>query len=116
MLFRDLLKRIKEQPQELMFEDVMVLIDSMYDFHPAMFKNGPIINEAGENNGSCKLLSFGLHHHLTKEQVLHCFGQHYREVVANPDGNSHANIRQFIQTGWDGVSFEGEPLTPKDFV
>ncbi len=48
---------------------------------------------------------------LSVEQTLHCFGKYYREEVLNdPDGESHQNIRQFIKNGYTGISFEREVL------
>lgn len=41
-------------------------------------------------------------------------GKFYAEdVLKDPNGDSHANIRNFIKFGWDGVVFEGEALTAK---
>jgi len=49
---------------------------------------------------------------LTNEQTLALFGRYYREdVLGNPNGNDHANIRNFMQTGAQGVRFEKFPLT-----
>ena len=36
--------------------------------------------------------------------------QEYRQVLANPDGEDHANIRAFMRNGWKGIRFDGEPL------
>ena len=45
---------------------------------------------------------------------LQLWGQYYREVLADPDGDSHQNIRNFMKYGWDGVPFEnGIALTKK---
>jgi hypothetical protein len=43
------------------------------------------------------------------------WGQFYREVKADPKGDSHQNIRNFMKTGWEGVPFEnGVALTRKN--
>jgi len=33
--------------------------------------------------------------------------------LKNPTGNDHQNIRNFIKSGWNGISFEGDALTKK---
>ena len=49
-----------------------------------------------------------------KEKTLACFGQYYfDEVLQNPKGSGHQNIRNFMNTGFDGVFFEGIPLKEK---
>ena len=51
---------------------------------------------------------------LSQEQTLTLFGEFYREdVLKNPDGTDHQNIRNFIEFGWDGISFDGEALKKK---
>ena len=35
-------------------------------------------------------------------------GDYYRvDVLQHPDATDHQNIRQFIQYGWAGITFEG---------
>jgi hypothetical protein len=67
----------------------------------------------GENNGSCKLFAFAMHQELTKEATLFSFGEHYQSVLDDKNGTSHQNIRNFMQTGFKGLSFENEALTLK---
>jgi hypothetical protein len=41
---------------------------------------------------------------------------HYKlalDVLKNPNGTDHQNIRNFIEFGWDGISFDGEALKKK---
>jgi hypothetical protein len=48
---------------------------------------------------------------LSKEETLACFGAFYRnDVLQNPEGTDHQNIRNFIEFGWDGIEFEGQAL------
>ena len=68
------------------------------------FKNGDIVNKPGENEGSAKLLSYAALSELDKDTTLKLWGQYYREVVADPDGDSHQNIRNFMKYGWEGTS------------
>jgi len=43
---------------------------------------------------------------------LACFGRYYFEdVLQNPQGNDHGNIRNFIKTTWQGVEFHSVALT-----
>lgn len=106
------LKKLNETPQEVAFTDTMAVVEALYDFTPTAFQNGDLHNQAGQNLGSCKLFSFAKLQNFSVEQTLACFGDFYRkDVLENPDATNHQNIRNFIKTGWEGVSFEGEPLT-----
>lgn len=108
------LQRLNEPPDSIAFNDTIAVIDALYDFTPTSFKNGSLLNEAGQNNGSCKLFSFALLHGLSQQQTLNCFGAYYRDdVLKNIAGTDHQNIRNFISTGWAGVKFDGNALTPK---
>jgi len=109
------IQRLNSAPDSINFDDTMTAIDSSYDFSPTAFKNGALINKAGENNGSCKLFSFAKLNNLSKQQTLNCFGAYYRDdVLKHPDANNHQNIRTFIKTGWDGIVFDSTPLIPKN--
>lgn len=108
------LKQLETQPESIEFEQTMAVIDENYTFSPTEFTNGETRNEAGQNNGSCKIFAFGKLNDLDVASTLACFGRFYfSDVLGNPDGNDHANIRNFIQSGWDGVHFEGAALTVK---
>ena len=106
-----ILEQVKKKPEDIGFKEVIAYIEEHYDFTPTKFKNGNAINEANENNGSCKVFSFAKLNNLSKEETLFLFGEFYREdVLKNPEGNDHQNIRNFIEFGWEGISFEGEAL------
>ncbi len=108
------LKRLNESPESISFNDTMAVIESLYEFTPASFRNGSLLNEAGQNNGSCKLFSFARLQGLSQQQTLSCFGTYYRDdVLRHPEGTDHQNIRNFIRTGWDGIAFDDVALTPK---
>lgn len=102
--FLDLLD---DTSKTVVFSDSIAIIDSLYTFTPITFQNGNVVNAAGENNGSCKILSFGHLLHLSEQQTLRCFGEFYQEVVDSTEGNDHQNIRQFMLHGWSGVVFDG---------
>ncbi|MFP3831694.1 HopJ type III effector protein [Chryseobacterium sp. SIMBA_028] len=109
-----LLEQLQHFPETIEFSEVIAYIDQHYDFTPTAFKNGSTANEAGQNNGSCKVFSFAKLQGLTKGQTLSLFGEFYREdVLKNPNGNDHQNIRNFMEFGWEGVSFEAEALKEK---
>jgi len=96
------------------FQTTIAYINEKYYFTPTAFKNGNQLNNAGENNGSCKIFAFAKIHHLEKEETLSLFGSYYfDDVLKNPDGIDHQNIRNFITFGWDGISFDGEALELK---
>jgi hypothetical protein len=60
------------------------------------------------------LFSLAQLQNLSEAQTLACFGRYYRDEVMNdPDGDSHQNIRNFIKTGWSGISFSGVALSSK---
>jgi hypothetical protein len=94
---------VEMDADSLKFEDLMELIDTHYEVGLLEFKNGNILNKQGENEGSAKLLSYAAISEFDKETTLKLWGQYYREVLADPDGDSHQNIRNFMKTGWDGT-------------
>jgi len=105
--------RSKYTSSGLKFEEVIAAIESAYTFKAGPFTNGSTSSAAGENGGSSKILSFGWITGLSEKETLVLFGQHYRDVVASPEGTSHGNIRAFMKTGWGGVTFpQGVSLTP----
>ena len=109
-----LLDKIKSNPETIDFQEVIAYIDSNFDFVPTQFKNGEVTNEANQNNGSCKVFSFAKINDLSKEETLALFGDFYRkDVLENPEGEDHQNIRNFIKYGWEGIAFDGEALKSK---
>ena len=107
-------QKLKDTPNSIEFSETMSVIESNYEFTPTTFKNGDLQNNAGENSGSCKLFAFAKLQGFTKEDTLACFGKFYfDDVLKDPNGTGHQNIRNFIKTGFDGLVFEGEPLKLK---
>lgn len=96
---------VEMDAETLQFEDVMDLIDKHYESGLIEFKNGNIVNKQGENEGSAKLLSYAALSQLDEQTTLKLWGQYYREVLKDPNGDSHQNIRNFMKTGWKGESF-----------
>jgi hypothetical protein len=114
MDFDQLLRSLNENPDVVEYDAVMALIDELYDFTPVNYTNGDLMNEAGQNPGSCKIFAFAKLVRLSEQQTLNCFGSYYRnDVLKHPNHLDHPNIRNFMQTGWQGVSFDGVPLKMK---
>lgn len=114
MTLETFLNKLKTTPKGIDFTDTIRVIESNYIFTPTAFKNGDLYNNVGENSGSCKLLAFAKLQNLTKEETLACFGKYYYEDVLNdPNGTGHQNIRNFMKTGFEGLVFEGMPLREK---
>lgn len=107
------LNTLKQNPTAITFAETMQVIEENYNFTPTTFTNGEITNKAGENSGSCKLFAFAKLQNLTKEETLFCFGEHYQSVLDDANGTSHQNIRNFIKTGFKGLSFDKNTLVLK---
>jgi|TARA_B110001469_G_C9343581_1_gene181835 hypothetical protein len=114
MLLNEFLQKLSQTPEQIEFSDTIDVINATYHFEPAKFTNGATVNEANENNGSCKIFAFGLINSLSQQETLACFGNYYREdVVEHPENDDHQNIRNFITSGWDGIHFESASLLEK---
>ncbi len=112
MNVEQLINAVKSEPNTIDFEDTMAVIEQFYEFTPTAFRNGETENGVGENNGSCKILAFGLVNKLSVSDTLKLFGRFYFEdVLKHPEANDHQNIRNFMQQGWEGVEFSREALT-----
>jgi len=111
----ELLTDLREQTRD--FEDTLTWIAQHYVYQPTAFDNGldaaAVHNAAGQNEGACRVFALGIAANLSPEDTLLCFGRHLRDVLADPAGNSHANIRQFQRYGWAGITFHGQALQPK---
>jgi hypothetical protein len=117
MNINELIQKINSKPGSIDFAEVIETIEATYNYIPTRFSNGinsnTIINEAGTNEGSCKIFAFSKLNNLDQKQTLACFGKYYREDVLNhPDNDDHANIRSFMVHGWEGIKFENEALQP----
>ncbi len=86
-------------------EAALFRIYDKYERSPVRFTNGPIQNATGENAASAAIFAFGMMTDLDEEETLSLFGEHLQTVLDNPDGESHENIRQFMKTGFRGLSY-----------
>ena len=114
MNLESFLEKLKQTPEAITFAETIAVIEANYDFTPTAFENGLQHNAAGENSGSCKLFSFAEIQNLSEAATLSCFGAYYyEEVLGDPEGTNHQNIRNFIKTGWNGIAFYGSALVSK---
>ena len=98
------------------FDETIAAITANYHYQPTEFSNGlgELVNKAGTNEGSCRIFAFAKLHGLNPQQTLNLFGDFYRrDVLNNPDGGDHQNIRLFMRYGWEGIAFSGVALTPR---
>ncbi len=114
MTLQEFKDKLQNNPKKIQFNDTISVIESNYNFTPSAFRNGELNNKNSENQGSCKVFSFAIQEKLNKEETLACFGQYYfKDVLENPEETNHQNIRNFIKTGFEGLSFETTCLKKK---
>ncbi|GAB1264914.1 HopJ type III effector protein [Aurantivibrio infirmus] len=114
MNVKELISQLRNDPDAIEFSQVIKVIDDNYSYTPTTFTNGEVENLAGSNEGSCKIFYFAQLNALSEMETLALFGDYYRQdVLENPAGDDHANIRNFILDGWLGVKFDGEALIEK---
>ncbi len=111
------LQQVKNN-ENVTFDQTITTIAENYSYTATEFSNGladsKLINTAGSNEGSCKIFAFAQINQLSPDQTLNLFGDFYRkDVLDDPSGNGHQNIRNFMQFGWDGISFSGTALVAK---
>jgi hypothetical protein len=111
------LQKIKNN-EKVSFDETLSVITENYDYEPTEFSNGlnenVLVNSAGSNEGSCKIFAFAMINQLNQPQTLSLFGNFYhKDVLKDPTGTGHQNIRNFIKYGWDGINFTHQALTAK---
>jgi len=109
MSFDTFIAKVKSK-QAISFDDTMTFINAHYQYTPTTFTNGlgdkTVTNAAGSNEGSCKIFAFAQLNQLDQMQTLNLFGDFYhQDVLTDPNGSSHQNIRNFMQSGWAGIQF-----------
>jgi len=101
------LTTVKKEPSAIEFEQTMAAIEDGFDYAPVAFTCGELSSSAEQNQGSAKIFSLAKLQKLDKKTTLELFGRFYRDdVLGNPDGTDHGNIRNFMKSGWDGVTFQ----------
>ena len=111
------MERIKNG-ERVSFSETMRAINEHYNYKPVKFTNGlgdnKIVNAPGTNEGSCKIFALGKLLNLSQADTLTLFGELYRkDVLENPDGTDHPNIRTFMKDGWKGITLYGKALKPR---
>ncbi len=115
MTLEQFLTRLNANPETIQFSDTISVIDQYYDFTPSKFVNGDLINEANQNNGSCKIIAFSQLNKLNKNNTLHCFGDYYRQdVLKHPENTDHQNIRNLMIHGPESIEFTHAALALKN--
>lgn len=117
MIFQTLLDRLKKGEAD--FEDVIAYVNAHYEYTPTRFTNGTgadaVVNEAGQNEGSCRIFALARHKGLSEADTVQLFGRFYRvDVLQHPQGTDHGNIRTFLREGWAGIRFESDALVVKE--
>ncbi len=109
-----LITLVKNSPEKVEFPSVMSVIEESYQYTPCEFRNGEIQNAKGTNEGSCKIFAFAKLNALNEKETLALFGDYYRvDVLQNPSGVDHQNIRTFMVSGWPGIHFDSQALIAK---
>lgn len=93
------------------FADVIAFIEEHYNYTPVAFVNGELSNPAGVNEGSAKVFGFAKLNGLNQLDTLSLFCEHYKAVQDNPNGQDHANIRNFLHYGWQGFHMPSNALS-----
>lgn len=103
------IEELKNRP----FSEIIIHIDEKFNHTPTAFINGALRNESDQNQGSAKVLFYAKIKQMSKEDTLKLFAEHYEAVLNDANGTSHQNIRNFMNSGFDGLVFEGVVLTEK---
>lgn len=99
---------------DVQMDDVIAVCDREFEYTDSSFSVGAVENKVGTNVKSSKILSFAYLTKMDTETALKCYGEVYREVLVDPDGDSHGNIRALMKGGTECVKFPfGLSLTPK---
>jgi hypothetical protein len=117
MSLSSFIEKVKNN-ENVSFDETLAVITENYHYQATEFNNGLnerlLVNQAGTNEGSCKIFAFAQLNHLNQQQTLNLFGDYYRvDVLNDPHGTGHQNIRNFMQFGWDGICFKGTALAAK---
>ncbi len=91
------------------FAQTLEFIAAHYDFQPGAFDNNGVHSAAGQNEGSRRTLGLACLEGFSQLEALQAFGEHYRSVLASPEGSDHANIRALLAGSLDAVHFEQAP-------
>jgi HopJ type III effector protein len=104
------LRKLDDDPASVSLDEALATVDEHYEFTPCGYSVGGMRFD-GVKLRSCQLYAFGLLHRLSKDQMLACFGTHYRkDVLEHPQGTDHQTVRLFLKHGWAGLKMDCMPL------
>ncbi len=115
-MHQDLIRLLADtRTGSLPFQQVMDTLRRHYECSPVSFTTGantahPIHNPVGTNAASAQLLAFAHRLGLDLDSTLALYAEHYRSVLADPQGSNHANIRALMAGGLAGVAWDADPL------
>jgi len=61
----ELISRLNAKDESVDFSDVMQVVSQHYNYKESHFTNGELTNQAGTNEGSCKIFAFAKIHNLS---------------------------------------------------
>lgn len=110
LLNSDPLKHVLNEKNVWPFSATIFHIHSHFHYIPTSFyigcSNSLTKNKVGENEGSAKIFAFAKLMEYNTTETLALFGEYYQEVLDDPDGDNHQNIRTLIKCGIENVTFE----------
>ncbi len=100
------------------FAEVISILNKRFKFSSTGFTNNGHKNDEGDSKskGSLKLLAvLKFINYSDKDNPAQFFKEHYESVVADPDGDSHPNIRHLMKGSLKDVHFYTSviPAIPK---
>jgi len=104
---------LSEDVEELSFAQIIDTLDQHFSFLPGAFSVGQVESSESENQKSLRVLAFAQMMQLPKEQALKLWGEHYRQVLQEPEGTSHGNIRAFLVGGFEAVRLPSGVISVK---
>ena len=94
---------INMQAKLLGFDAVSVALEAFFNFTDMPMQIGSVKNEVGQNLGSKIRCAVAVELGASKEELLSWFGVFHKEVLADPDGDNHPNIRAIMEHGIAGI-------------
>ena len=92
------------------FAEIQKIIDENYNYEANGFKIGDVYNDKTQNQWSGKILSYAFLNNLNTAETLELFGEHFADVLNNPNADTHKNIRALMKNTLSGVKFDNNKL------
>ncbi|MBT3727100.1 hypothetical protein HOG21_05480 [bacterium] len=104
ILIRNLLLEAKEAET---FDDFIAFVDKYFMLISTGFNNNGLKNNKFKNEGSLKVLAFAKYCKMTDvTEIAGLFKGYYKDVLKDPKGDNHQNIRHLINGSIYEVSFD----------